>query len=57
MMGNLNFGVKKKKIDKQERKRKQLQKISKDTQCKVRRYSCLGGLSKNCFSIRYFWSY
>ena len=52
MMGNLNFGVKKKKIDKQERKRKQLQKISKDTQCKVRRYSCLGGLSKNCFSIR-----
>ena len=50
MMGNLNFGGK--KIAKQERKRKQLQKISKDTQCKVRRYSCLGGLSKNCFSIR-----
>ena len=40
MMRNLNFGVKKKKIDKQESKRKQLQKISKDTQCKVRRYSC-----------------
>ena len=46
MMGNLNFGGK--KID----KRKQLQKILKDTKCKVRRYSCLGGLSKNCFSIR-----
>ena len=54
MMGNLNFGVKKKKIDKQERKRKQLQKISKDTQCKVRRYSCLGGFLRVAFQFDNF---
>ena len=52
MMGEFEFWSKKKKKDKQERKRKQLQKISKDTQCKVRRYSCLGEVSENCFSIR-----